>query len=397
MAIYGRILRVPHVAVLIASTTLTRIPFAINALAVLLFLREVSGSYATAGLTAGALAVGAGIAAPVASRLIDRGGATMLLPLAVVHGVAIVALLVLGEAGAPGPVLAGAAFVAGAGFPPSGSVLRSRWSELMDHDPVLTRGAYAFDSVMIELSFVTGPLVTAALVALSGPQAALALSPVLVLAGTLVFVWRLPDRHRRAPAHAASRGFGPLRTPGVRLLALTTIPAGFCLGAVEVSLPAFSEQAGDAALAGVLLALWSAASGAGGLFFGARASTRGLLETYLLFAVIFPLACLPLLAASSPLSMALLVLIAGAPIAPMIATRNELVTTVAPRSSMTEAFTWLLSALIAGIALGTAVSGVVIEAAGWPEAVALGIAVAMLGAITAYAYRADLRPEPVTA
>jgi hypothetical protein len=52
MAIYGRNLRTPGVAVLIVAATLTRLPFAINALAVILFLRETTGSYATAGAIA---------------------------------------------------------------------------------------------------------------------------------------------------------------------------------------------------------------------------------------------------------------------------------------------------------------------------------------------------------
>ena len=397
MAIYGRILRVPGVALLIAATTLTRIPFAINALAVILFLRETTGSFATAGLAAGALALGAGIGAPVAARVIDRHSAAMLLPLAVIHGAAILLLLGLGEAGAPGAALVASALVAGVAFPPSGSVLRSRWPELMGGDPELTRGAYAFDSVTIEISFVTGPLITAALVALSGPQAALLLSPVLVVAGTALFVWRLPGARRRTPAHEASRGFGPLRAPAIRLIALTTVPAGFCLGAVEVSLPAFSSEMGDAALAGVLLALWSAASGVGGLWFGARGAGRDLLDTHLLIGLLFPLACLPLIVASSPLVMGLLVLLAGAPIAPMIATRNELVSMVAPAGTATEAFTWLMTSLVAGLSLGTAVSGVVIEAFGWAEAVALGVAIAVAGAVAAFIHRGILRPAPAPA
>ena len=65
------------------------------------------------------------------------------------------------------------------------------------------------------------------------------------------------------------------------MIALTTIPVGFCIGTVEVALPAFSAEIDDAALAGVLLALWAAASGVGGLIFGARQGRRELLDTYL--------------------------------------------------------------------------------------------------------------------
>jgi MFS family permease len=392
MAIYGRILRAPGVAVLVVAATLCRLPFAINGLAVILFLREATGSFATAGLVAGALALGAGLGAPFAARLVDRRGAVWLLPLAVLHAATILALWGLGEIDAPAVALVATGLVAGASFPPAGAVLRARWPELLAGDPTLIHGAYAFDSVTIEISFVSGPLITGALVALSGPEAALALSSALVVAGTLLFLSRLPDRRRALPVTEQTAGLGPLRSPAIRMIALTSIPVGFGIGTVEVALPAFSEEAGDAALAGVLLALWAAASGIGGLIFGVRQGRRELLDTFLLIGVLFPLACLPLVAASSPLAMALLVLLAGAPIAPLITTRNELISRVAPEGTGTESFTWLMTALIAGLSLGSAVAGAVIEAAGWQEAVLVGAAVALAGAVTAFSRRGALRP-----
>ena len=114
----------------------------------------------------------------------------------------------------------------------------------------------------------------------------------------------------------------------------------------------------------------------------------------MLIALLFPLACLPLAAASSTAAMALLVMLAGAPIAPLIASRNELVAAVARRGTGTESFTWLLTALVAGLSAGAAVAGAVIEADGWPSAVLVGAAVAAVGAALAAARRDLLRPRP---
>ena len=58
-----------------------------------------------------------------------------------------------------------------------------------------------------------------------------------------------------------------------------------------------------------------------------------------------------------------------------------MISLVAPQGTGTEAFTWLMTALIAGLSLGTAISGAVIESAGWPEAVLVGVAVGGAGAI----------------
>jgi len=397
MAIYRRVLGVPGFAVLITSTMITRLPFAINGLAVILFLRAETGSFATAGLAAGALALGAGIGAPLAGRVIDRRGAVMMIPLAAGHATGILTLWALGEAGAPTAALVASAALAGVCFPPSGSVLRSRWPEMMGGDADLLRGAFALDSVMIEVSFVAGPLITAIVVALVSPQAALGVSAALVLMGTSLFVWKLPHRRRVIPLADRVGGLGPLRAPAIRAIALSTVPFGFLIGSVEVAFPAFSEAAGSVAFAGVLLGLWSLASGIGGLVFGARPPRRELLEVYLGATLLFPLVCLPLVLASSPVAMALLALAAGAPIAPLISTRNQLVATLAPSGAGTEAFSWLMTSLIAGVSLGTAIGGTVIEASSWEGAVGVGVAVALAGSVASFVWRGALSHASATA
>ena len=395
MGLYARILRAPSVAVLIAAVTIGRLPFAINGLAIVLFVREVTGSFAIAGLTTGMLALGSAFGAPFAGRLVDRRGVGLVLPLAAIHAGALLAIWALGVGGAPAAALAAAAFVAGSCFPPTGAVLRSRWPDLLT-DADLVRGAYAFDSVMIEVSFVTGPLITAAVVAIAGPEIALGVSAALVVVGAMLFLMALPGDHGPIAHARASGALGALTEPAIRMIALTTLPVGFCIGTVEVAVPAFSDAQGSPELAGILLALWSVASAIGGLAFGLRAANRGLVETYVLIALLFPVACLPLAAASSTAVMAVLVMLAGAPIAPLIASRNELVAAVARRGTGTESFTWLLTALVAGLSAGAAVAGAVVEAHGWPSAVLVGAAVAAVGAALAAARRDVLRPRPAT-
>ena len=75
------------------------------------------------------------------------------------------------------------------------------------------------------------------------------------------------------------------------------------------------------------------------------------------FALLLPLAIAPLALAFSPLTMGILVVLSGLPIAPLIASRNQLVERVTPAGTATEAFTWPLTALVAGVSLGAAVRG----------------------------------------
>jgi hypothetical protein len=56
-----------------------------------------------------------------------------------------------------------------------------------------------------------------------------------------------------------------------------------------------------------------------------------------------------------------------------------------------------MTSLIAGVSLGTAIAGGVIEARGWEEAVAVGVAVAIAGSIASFMWRGALRPVPAAA
>jgi predicted MFS family arabinose efflux permease len=398
VSVYARILRTPGVAIIVFATLIGRMPIGISGLAILLFVRDVTGSFASAGLCAGALALGSAIGAPLQGRLIDRRGVHMLLPLAVMHAAGLIVVLAAGEAGASTAVLAGASLVAGAATPPVSSVLRSRWPFLLGEQPELIPGAYALDSVMIELIFVTGPLVTTVVVATVGAQYALIVSAACALAGVLLLLGGLRGLPGPEPTSEGTRalGLGALGAPGLRTLVLASLPVGFTLGTIEVVLPAFSAEEGSAELAGVLLAVWSGASGVAGLVWGAFGNRGPLIEAHLRLAWMLPLAIAPLLLATSPLTMAPLAILAGLPIAPLIASRNQLVERVALAGSSTEAFTWPLTALVAGVALGAATAGTVIEASSWAGGVVAAIGVGLMGAAVLVARRATLA-EPVRA
>jgi MFS family permease len=380
--VYARILRTPGVAVLVLATLVGRLPIGISGLAILLYVREVTGSFAAAGLCTGALALGSAAGAPLQGRLVDRRGESMLLPLAAAHAAGLLLVWGLGAAGAPAGAIAMAALLAGAAIPPLSSVLRSRWPYLLEARPRLIPSAFALDSVLIETIFVIGPLVTTAIVATVGAQYALVVSAACVLSGTALLLTGLRGRSgpERGLADGRVLGLGALAAPGLRTLVLASLPVGFCLGAIEVVLPAFSQQQGAKELAGVLLAVWSMASGAAGLLYGARQREAPLADVHLRLACLLPLGCLVLVAATSPLTMALLVILAGLPVAPLIASRNELVGRVTPPGTATEAFTWPLTALVAGVALGAATSGAVVEAWSWTGAVLIAVAVGAAGA-----------------
>jgi MFS family permease len=392
---YAAVLREPHVAALIAATLLARFPIGINALALVLYLRAERGSFVVAGAVAGALAAGSGIGAPVQGRLVDGfGQRRVLVPLGIVHAAALGALVASTEAGAATAVLVAFGFLAGFAIPPTSSVLRSMWPSLLRARPELLQPAYALDSVLIELIFVLGPLVTAIIATAVAPPAALAVSAVSVVAGTVAFTALPPSRAFQPERERRTAGpLGALASPGVRTLVLTSVPAGIGVGICEVALPAFSDASGEAATAGVLLAIWSLGSAAGGLIYGALPNRPPLNRVHFMVAALLPLGLLPMALAPSVAVMALLVIPAGMFIAPLLATRNELVGWVAPDGARTEAYTWPVTAFVGGIAIGSGIAGAIVEGPGWRTAFVVAGVGAAVGTVVV-AVRRHTLTEP---
>ena len=109
------------------ATLIGRLPIGISGLAILLYVRDVTGSFGAAGIATGALALGSALGAPLQGRVVDRRGVAMLLPLATVHALGLLGVWAAGSLEAPAGVLAGLSLLTGAAMPPVSSVLRSRW------------------------------------------------------------------------------------------------------------------------------------------------------------------------------------------------------------------------------------------------------------------------------
>jgi MFS family permease len=394
MGSYSRILAVPRMPSLLATGTLARLPIGINSLAVVLLLQDERGSFGIAGLAAGALALGTGLGTPLMARVVDRTGPRVLGLLAILCAVGLLTLLAIASSAPPAVVvlLAGAT---GAVAPPVSSLLRALYPKLLRGRPELIHGAFALDSVLTELLFIAGPALTAAIAVLISPGAALVVSAGAVTVGTFSFLAVLGDGVDAGGEIAAPSGLlGALRAPGVRTLVVTMLPVGFAFGILEITITAFATAEGHRELAGVLLTLWAVASAAGGLVYGARPRRGTASDTHLRVALALPLGLAPILLATSPWTMALLVIPAGIFIAPLLATRNELAGLVAPPGTETEAYTWPLTAIVAGIAGGAALAGVLVDAAGWRTAAVTAVGCAAVGSALALARRGTLRtPE----
>jgi MFS family permease len=386
---YADVFAVPGVARIVAAGVVARIPMGMTPLATVLLVRGEGRSYAAAGLVAAATSVATAIGWPLWGRIVDRTGqARVLLSLAFAYPAALLALAAFASIGAPLLVLVACAAASGLTNAPIGACMRALWPSLVVGDGMRDT-AYAFEAWMQEVFFVGGPLSVALIVAIVAPWAAVVAAAALAGTGTVWFALAPAVRAAQPSSRASSRA-GALGSAGLRTVMLSAFAVGTAFGVVEVLMPAFAEAHGSRANGGFALASFAAGSLVGGLWLGTRAPARRLGRRFGVALTLLALALTPPLIAPSLPVMCAFMLVAGLPIAPMFATSYGLVDALALPGTTTEAFAWLTTAIVAGVALGTSGGGIAVEHLGVTEALALAAPCVGVAALAAFARHATL-------
>ena len=383
---YRSVLSVAGAPRLLASALLGRLPQGMSSLAILLLVRASTHSYAAAGVAVGVNALACAANAPVQGRLIDRlGRAQVLAPVAIAQAGLLVLLVLAAHWHAGVAVLIVVSGLAGAFVPSIASTVRALLTEVME-DPKVRESAYALESIAQELVWIVGPLLVGIVVAVWGPSVAVLLLGVVCVAGTLVFV-RSPLAARRPAAPEHETRVSALSSAPLRRLLGPIALTGFGLGAIEVGLPSLALHAGSRSASGLLLALWSVGSVIGGLWFGSRAWQAPIATRYKTLLITAVALSAPLILARSIPAGAVCAVLAGLAIAPVFSCQYALVGRLAAQGSQTEAFTWVTSALVAGIAGGAAAGGAVISAGGVAAPFIVGCSATLMAAVVAMAAR----------
>lgn len=380
------------------GSCLARMSFAVLPLALLLLIREATGSFAVAGLTSGALSSTLTLFAPARARLIDgRGSRYGLAWLTVLYLLGLTALISLAEAGAGTAALLVTAAIAGAFAPPLGPTMRVLWAKILHRRQPLLHTAYALDSVTEEVVFTVGPLVAGGLIAVAAPLAAMITVMALIGLGTVCFVLSAATSGPAAdkPDEHGTRG-RPLALPGLRTIVLAFGGVGLVVGTLQVALPFIADHAGSPGAGGVLLALLSAGSAIGGTAYG-RIGWRGApVNRFVVLVIVFTLTVLPLCVIDSPVRAGAFAFVVGLSLAPLFTTAYLLVNDLvaASRTAPTEANTWVSTANNGGYAAGSAVAGLLLDSHGPAVAVTAAFLASAAIAAATILRRRTLAPAP---
>jgi MFS family permease len=382
VARYRSVLSVPGCGRVLGTALIARLPQGMTSLGILLMIRAHTGSYTTAGIAVGAYDFSTAAGAPLVGRLVDRFGRRRVLgPGAALQTLVLVALVAVAQAGAGAAPLVALSALAGGLWPPIAPSVRALLRDLV-RDAKVRETAYALESVVQELVWIAGPLVVAGVIAFASPATAVLLSGAVSVCGTLLFV-SSPAAHGRGSRGARHVRVPVLAIPELRAMLGPISLNGVAIGAIAVGLPALALHAGSRPASGLMLALWSVGSIAGGLWYGSRDWQASLTARYraLLWTGVICMA--PLTAARTIPEGLVGALLAGLVIAPVFSCQYTLVGRTVPAGVENEAFTWVSSALVGGLAAGSAVGGAAVSAAGVGAPFVLGVMAMGLAALSA--------------
>jgi predicted MFS family arabinose efflux permease len=240
--------------------------------------------------------------------------------------------------------------------------MRALWPVLLD-SPDRRHAAYSMESALLEVVYICGPLVIVAGIGSWSTSAAMVACAAAMLSGNLAFAAHPVSRNWRPHEQRARDLTGALRGPGVRVLVAVFALVGLSIGAVEVVVPAALDTTGNRELTGVLLGLWGVGSMLAGLAIGRMGAAADPPRRLAIALAAWGIAHAAIGISGEPAVLGLILLIAGATIAPTFVSANGMLDDLAPSGTLTEAFTWTSTGISIGLATGSALAGAIVEAA----------------------------------
>lgn len=373
---YHDLLRTPGVGRIMAAQLTARFPNGMTSLAVLLHIEHVTGSYGAAGLVLAATSVGQAVSGPVTSRWMGIWGMRRVLTTTLLVCAAAIASIALIDTIVPVYMLLG--LIAGLSTPPVQSAVRTIYPKMVTSRQLTP--LFSLDASLQEIIWIVAPVVITLVATQAGTVPALVLIVVILLGGGAWFI--LSPEVGRVRIPRSRRRLGKVLTKAPVLLATVTgfLLIGAC-SAVEAGVVATFDHGGLEA--GLLLAVFSIGSLAGGLTFGhipigrwAMARRLGIVAAGLVLTMV----------SLNVWWLGATLFAAGIGIAPALAVIFAMTSASVRFSETAEAYGWIGTGQLIGAAAGSAVAGFLVDGVGPQGAYVAAAAFAAAGVVVAVVF-----------
>ena len=374
MKTYIDLLREPGAARVVASQLVARFPFGMLAIAYLVFVEQNYHSYTIAGLALGASSLGQAVAGPFTSRLLGRFGIRPVVTVTVI--VVSVANIIIAFAVPPVWLLLLLAAIEGVSTPPIQPAVRTIYPKMVPASKLTA--LFSLDAAAQELIWIVGPVLSAVLAIQVSPVVAILTAVGFFVVGGFWFVTS-PIVGRVAIPRSRRRLGSVLKNSTVVVSTSVGLLLVASFGAVEAGI--VSIYGDGSPNAGLVLAVFSVSSLIGGLVVGHRPLGRYSLALRMTI-VAFGLIVLPI--SLNFWWLCVVLFIAGLGVAPALAALFSAVSGTVKFSDTAEAFGWMGTGQLIGVAGGSALAGIAIDNFGSAAALLIAGVFAIAGTVAAY-------------
>ena len=376
---------------------IARMPISMDSLALIFIVVAVSDSYAIAGALSATASVVIAFATPHWSRVADRIGQSAMLVRVIpvkVFAFCVFTVLVLNET----PVWTWfvAIIITEAFSVNTGGLVRRRWLHVLSPDKSTTaedeqdrhvvNTAYSFEALMDEVVFILGPIIVTACATSIAPAAGIISGIIFLAVGVPLFVMQKDTEPPANPKRQVDPHPAVIRNKRVQAVVLPTTLLGGFFGSIAIVTVAFAEARDQAALSGVLLAIWAAGSAVAAIMNGVIKWRLTSATRFLIFLLALTILSIPMLFVHSITWLAVALFFNGFAVAPLVINAYGVAEGAVPPEQITETLTWVVAGMPLGGAFASAVAGLVIDRFGADIAywVPLGFMIAACAAILPY-------------
>ena len=363
LSTYRDLFRLPGAKRIATGGFVARMPIAMDAIAIILFVYSVDKRYSLAGALTAVAALTTVVSSPLWSKVADRRGQRFVLTIAVpIRIFAILSFIFLVLEGAPVWTWFLSIFIAEAGSISMGSMSRRRWVHVIGNkDKQLLATSYAFESLVDEFIFILGPIVTSAVVTAIDPAAGLILGVLFLLVGVPLILSHRSSDPGPEPHIDGVKPSSVLRNRNLQAIAIPLTVVGGAFSAVNICVVALTTEQNAKAVSGLLLGIWAIGGATSALVNGAirwkiahGKRFIGYLSGMALVSLTFPFI-------ENLYLMGFVLFLQGICIAPLLPNGLPLVTHSVPASQMTQAITLATAGIPLTGALSSASAGKIID------------------------------------
>ena len=395
MGIYRDLARTPGVFRILLSQLTARFPFGMLSITILLHIQLFYGNYTSAGLILAAQSVGQAIAGPLTSRLLGKLGVRKVITVTTVICASLLTVVALTKL--PLMVVAIIAFVIGITTPPVTPAVRTIYPTLVPGRQI--SALFSLDASAQEIIWIIGPVAAVFVSIQISTVWGLLLAAAFMVGGGIWFMTSPEVGRVRIPPSRKRLG-AILGRPTVLVSSIVGFFFVASFAALEAGIVGTFGHGGIQS--GIILAIFSVGSIVGGLMLGHRDVTPWSMAFRSLIVLAGTLLCLVSL---NPIWLAIMLFFGGFGVAPMFAALFTIVSSTVRFSETAEAYGWVGTGQLVGVALGSAVAGIAIDSSGGFGGIlvsALFLVATVLAAIISTRWMPDLRgkdasPIPDTA